>query len=142
VIDVAFDELVAATSIKQACALLGKSRATHYRRLAPPVRPAPGARMGRVKNWNGRVAARRLRHPWRYAAVHATIYAAFLLLLCRDATPSLRLIAVASWVPLFVVVGVVGTWVAKRRGVTPIDWSSQEKSPMEEDGRKRRQGLP
>lgn len=47
VIDAAFDELAAATSTKQACALLGKSRATHYRRLAPPVpgpsrpRPAP-----------------------------------------------------------------------------------------------------
>jgi hypothetical protein len=98
--------------------------------------------MGRVKNWNDRAAARRLRHPWRYAAVQATIYAAFFLLLYRDATPSLRLIAVAGWVPLFVVGGLVGTWVAKRRGVTPVDWSSQEKSPMEEDGRKWRQGLP
>ena len=46
-IDGCFAELEAATSTKQACRLLGKSRATHYRRLAPPPvgpptpRPAP-----------------------------------------------------------------------------------------------------
>lgn len=46
-IDGCFAELEAATFTKQACALLGKSRATHYRRLqpasmAPPaLRPAP-----------------------------------------------------------------------------------------------------
>lgn len=42
-----FAELEAATSTKQACGLLGKSRATHYRQRQPPVagpptpRPAP-----------------------------------------------------------------------------------------------------
>jgi putative transposase len=47
VIDAAVDELEAVTSTARACALLGKSRATHYRRLAPPKlgppapRPAP-----------------------------------------------------------------------------------------------------
>jgi putative transposase len=47
VIDAAFIDLVAVTSTKRACALLGKPRATHYRRLRPkatPVRlprPAP-----------------------------------------------------------------------------------------------------
>jgi putative transposase len=47
VIDAAFDELVSVTSTKQACRLLGKPRATHYRRQRPPVagpprpRPAP-----------------------------------------------------------------------------------------------------
>lgn len=46
-IDTHFDDLVEATSVAQACGLLGKPRATHYRRLAPPVlgpprpRPAP-----------------------------------------------------------------------------------------------------
>ena len=46
-IDAAFDELAAVTSTTQACDLLGKPRATHYRRLRPPVagpptpRPAP-----------------------------------------------------------------------------------------------------
>jgi len=44
VIDAAFDELVAATSTKQACVLLGKSRATHYRRLTPPVLGPPRPR--------------------------------------------------------------------------------------------------
>jgi putative transposase len=42
VIDTAFTELVPLTSTKRACALLGKSRATHYRRANPkpaPVRP-------------------------------------------------------------------------------------------------------
>jgi putative transposase len=47
VIDAAFDELVAVTSTKSACDLLGKARASHYRRLrgprlGPPApRPAP-----------------------------------------------------------------------------------------------------
>jgi putative transposase len=45
VIDAAFDELEAATSTRQACELLGKSRATHYRRQKPlvhgPPRPRP-----------------------------------------------------------------------------------------------------
>lgn len=46
-IDDCFADLEAATSTQQACRLLGKSRATHYRRQAPPVhgpprpRPAP-----------------------------------------------------------------------------------------------------
>ena len=46
-IDGCFAELEAATSTKQACWLLGKSRATHYRRLSPQAagprspRPAP-----------------------------------------------------------------------------------------------------
>lgn len=46
-IDAAFDELKAVTSTKQACDLLGRPRATHYRRLQPAVagpptpRPAP-----------------------------------------------------------------------------------------------------
>jgi putative transposase len=42
VIDDAFTELVPLTSTKRACVLLGKSRATHYRRANPkpvPVRP-------------------------------------------------------------------------------------------------------
>jgi putative transposase len=47
VIDACFDDLKAVTSTRQACELLGKSKATHYRRLAPPTlgpptpRPAP-----------------------------------------------------------------------------------------------------
>jgi putative transposase len=47
VIDAAYPDLVAVSSTKRACHLLGKSRATHYRRLRPPVtrarvpRPAP-----------------------------------------------------------------------------------------------------
>jgi putative transposase len=47
VIDACFDELEAVTTTQQACELLGKSRATHYRRqgapkLGPPrPRPAP-----------------------------------------------------------------------------------------------------
>jgi putative transposase len=47
VIDAAFDDLQAATSTARACALLGRSRAGHYRRQAPPKlgpptpRPAP-----------------------------------------------------------------------------------------------------
>jgi len=47
VIDAAFDQLAAVTSTKQACDLLGKPRATHYRRQQPPLlgppapRPAP-----------------------------------------------------------------------------------------------------
>jgi putative transposase len=47
VIDAAFTELETVTSTKQACDLLGKPRATHYRRLRGPVlgpptpRPAP-----------------------------------------------------------------------------------------------------
>jgi putative transposase len=40
VIDAAFVELAALTSTKRACGLLGKSRATHYRRRQPkPTRP-------------------------------------------------------------------------------------------------------
>jgi putative transposase len=38
VIDACFDELEAVTSTKQACELLGRPRASHYRRLAPPPR--------------------------------------------------------------------------------------------------------
>jgi putative transposase len=47
VIDAAFDDLEAVTSTARACALLGRPRATHYRRMAPPKlgpptpRPAP-----------------------------------------------------------------------------------------------------
>ena len=37
-------DLEAATSTKRACALLGASRATLYRRRNPPQRPTPGAR--------------------------------------------------------------------------------------------------
>ena len=43
-IDTAFAELVPVTSTARACRLLGKSRATHYRRQRPPLRPAPGPR--------------------------------------------------------------------------------------------------
>jgi putative transposase len=42
VIDAAFVELAEATSTKQACEVLGKPRATHYRRLRPP-QPRPSA---------------------------------------------------------------------------------------------------
>jgi len=47
VIDEHFAELVEVTSIAEACTLVGKPRATHYRRQRPPVhgprppRPAP-----------------------------------------------------------------------------------------------------
>jgi len=47
VIGAAFDELAPVVGIKPACALLGTSRASHYRSLQPPVlgpprpRPAP-----------------------------------------------------------------------------------------------------
>jgi putative transposase len=51
VIEVHFDDLAAATSIKQACYLLGASRATRYRRRRPPLvgppapRPAPANKL-------------------------------------------------------------------------------------------------
>jgi putative transposase len=51
VIDACFDGLEALTSTKQACALVGKPRATHYRRQQPPVlgppapRPAPANKL-------------------------------------------------------------------------------------------------
>jgi putative transposase len=44
VIDVHLDDLAAATSLKQACALLGASRATHYRRRRPPLAGPPAPR--------------------------------------------------------------------------------------------------
>jgi putative transposase len=44
VIDEHLSDLESATSTKRACALLGASRATLYRRRNPPQRPAPGAR--------------------------------------------------------------------------------------------------
>lgn len=40
-IDEAFVELAPLTSTNRACALLGKSRATHYRQLHAPKPPAP-----------------------------------------------------------------------------------------------------
>ena len=43
-IEPAFDDLVEVTSTKQACALLGKPRATHYRRRRPCVQGPPIAR--------------------------------------------------------------------------------------------------
>ena len=50
-IDAAYAELVAVTSTKRACGLLGKSRATHYRRKRPMIptprspRPAPANKL-------------------------------------------------------------------------------------------------
>jgi putative transposase len=44
VIDEHFDELVAVTSTREACALLGASRATRYRRRRPPVAGPPAPR--------------------------------------------------------------------------------------------------
>jgi putative transposase len=44
VIDEHFEPLQAATSTKQACALLGKPRATHYRHKKPPVLGPPAPR--------------------------------------------------------------------------------------------------
>jgi len=44
VIDEHFDELAAVTSTKEACALLGASRATRYRRRRPPVAAPPAPR--------------------------------------------------------------------------------------------------
>jgi putative transposase len=44
VIDEHFDDLEAVTSTKQACALLGSSRATRYRRRRPPVAGPPAPR--------------------------------------------------------------------------------------------------
>jgi putative transposase len=44
VIDEHFDDLEAVTSTKQACALLGASRATRYRRRQPPVAGPPAPR--------------------------------------------------------------------------------------------------
>src|SRR5947199_2159240 len=55
VIDEHFDELVAVTSTKTACALLGASRATRYRRRQPPVlgppppRPSPPNRLSEAE---------------------------------------------------------------------------------------------
>ena len=43
-IDAHFDELEAATSTRQACRLLGRSRATCYRRRRPPVQGPPAPR--------------------------------------------------------------------------------------------------
>ena len=43
-IEVHFDDLAAATSIKRACHLLGASRATRYRRRRPPVAGPPAPR--------------------------------------------------------------------------------------------------
>jgi putative transposase len=51
VIDAAFAEMAAVTGTKRACQLLGKPRATHYRRLRPKLagprapRPAPGNKL-------------------------------------------------------------------------------------------------
>jgi putative transposase len=51
VIDAAYGELVAVTSTSRACLLLGKSRATHYRRQRPKItaprspRPAPANKL-------------------------------------------------------------------------------------------------
>lgn len=55
-IDIAFVELAQLTSTKRACALLGKSRATHYRRRQP--KPA-GARRPRPAPANKLTAAER-----------------------------------------------------------------------------------
>jgi len=44
VIDAHFDELEAATSTRQACRLLGRSRATCYRRRRPPAQGPPAPR--------------------------------------------------------------------------------------------------
>src|SRR5205823_5350501 len=44
VIDEHFDDLEAVTSTKQACALLGASRATRYRRRRPPLVGPPALR--------------------------------------------------------------------------------------------------
>jgi len=44
VIDVHLDDLAAVISMKQACALLGTSRATRYRRRRPPVHGPPAPR--------------------------------------------------------------------------------------------------
>jgi putative transposase len=44
VIDAHLDDLTAVTSMKQACALLGASRATRYRRRRPPVQGPPAPR--------------------------------------------------------------------------------------------------
>jgi putative transposase len=49
VIDAAFGELRPLVSLSAACTLLGKARATHYRRLRP-VRPAPAARRSAPPN--------------------------------------------------------------------------------------------
>ena len=43
-IDTAFADLAPLTSTAMACRLLGKPRATHYRRLKPPVPRTPGPR--------------------------------------------------------------------------------------------------
>jgi putative transposase len=51
VIDAAYADLMGLTSTKRACGLLGKSRATHYRRQRPKVvlpralRPAPPSKL-------------------------------------------------------------------------------------------------
>jgi putative transposase len=63
VIDAAFAELAELTSTKRACVLLGKSRATHYRRQ----RPAPPRRLG------PRPAPRNKLSPTERAAVLATL---------------------------------------------------------------------
>jgi len=44
VIEPAFSELVALTSTARACALVGKTRATHYRHQRPPVQGPPAPR--------------------------------------------------------------------------------------------------
>jgi putative transposase len=55
VIDAAYAELVPVTSTKRACGLLGKSRATHYRRQRPKTveprapRPAPPSKLSAVE---------------------------------------------------------------------------------------------
>jgi putative transposase len=63
VIDAAFAELAELTSTKRACALLGKPRATHYRRRRPM---APGQRRPRPAPANKLTVAER-------AAVLATL---------------------------------------------------------------------
>ena len=42
------DDLASVTSTKQACGLLGASRATRYRRTRPPAAGAPGTEVGIV----------------------------------------------------------------------------------------------
>jgi putative transposase len=52
VIDEHFDDLEAVTSTKQACGLLGASRATRYRRRRPPVAGPPAPRPAPPNAWS------------------------------------------------------------------------------------------
>ena len=100
-IDAHLDNLAAVTSIKQACGLLGASRATRYRRLRPPVagppapRPAPPNALTEVERQHVLAV---LRSPEYCDLAPAQVWARLLdegIYLCSIST-MYRLLAIAG----------------------------------------------